>query len=198
MVVAARAASHNRIYRDGRVERQRPVLFMESVFVPRPCCGAAFETEEDPSRSVYENDGVASLDSCLQSIPVFLNPQRFVVVSPQRRNRLSRPIALVSERDNRPGACSLCSLQHAMDDLALNEFPQERNVLRSVKKVPHPGTGADQRRITPVHADGNKNRLRCENRSARLSLPSRSYPGSAPMIVWRLIRGRGYRQRRTG
>jgi hypothetical protein len=53
-------------------------------------------------------------------------------------------MALVYQRGHRPKALSTRSLQQAIFDLALNEFAEEWNILRSVKKIQQPRTRVDQ------------------------------------------------------
>jgi hypothetical protein len=57
--------------------------------------------------------------------PQVLYTQRLLVVGTQPGNRFRRPVALGLERGNRAKACSLISLQQAINDLALNEFAKE-------------------------------------------------------------------------
>src|SRR5216684_6029550 len=71
-------------------------------------------------------------------------------------------MALVSQRGHCPKALSLRSLQQAIYDLALNEFAEEWNILRSVKKIHQPRTCVDQfnRGLADSHSARAIRRLR--------------------------------------
>src|SRR5260370_14590343 len=74
-------------------------------------------------------------------------------------------MALVSQRGNCSKACSLCSLEQAINDLALNQFAKEWNVLWSIKNIHHPGTRSDQfdRGLPDSHSSRTYRHLRHVN-----------------------------------
>ena len=61
--------------------------------------------------------------------------QRLRVVCLDPRNCFCRPVALISQCCDRPKACALRSPKDSVNDLALNQFTQNGDVLRRIQQV---------------------------------------------------------------
>ncbi len=108
-----------------------------------------------PKMMVQRRDTHAR-DSC-----ELLHPQRLRVVRPHPGDGLRRPVALISQRGNRSQSRALRSPQDSVDDLALNQSAQKRNVLRDVQQIDEPAARIEQFRcrLTGRHSRSFRRRL---------------------------------------
>src|ERR1035441_9057424 len=93
------------------------------------------------------------------------NAQRLRVVRRDPGDRFRRPVALLSQRGNRPKACSLRTLKDSVDDLALNQATKKGNVPRRVQQVHEPAACTEEfhRGPTGRHARIVRRRLSHRN-----------------------------------
>jgi len=82
------------------------------------------------------------------------HPERIRIIRPDPAGRFCRSVAPLSQRGNRSKACSLGAARDPVDDLALNQAAEKRNVLRRVEQVNQPAanTGKWRSGLTGRHA----------------------------------------------